>query len=723
MLKCRYKEAMAVCCILITMAQASCGPNGTSDFPESTPSSSNMSDIISSVTSSEPGESGYTAPESTTGTETQTTVPVVTSSPTSSSQVPPVEKAQDFYVSAKNGSDKNAGSRNAPFLTIARAMQNAKPGSTIYIMNGTYHETIKPVSGEANKPVTITAMPGESPVCTPTVPYTGEWKKYKDNIYVADFSNIKNSINTANAQIFVDGEAMVEARYPNMGPYLSQIMDSPRAIAQAGTNENTIVTPDSIPQDIEGATVVVWPGEDGVAGWYAFTSPVASVSGNTVKLTKKLNRPENYIGLNAFSPVAGNPFWITGALSLLDAPGEYYYDSANSKMYLYMPKGDSPSSYSITVRGSSSYAVDAKGGYHIAIKGIRFYGGGIYMKGANNCHVENCSVRFADHQYASDYASRRLESSTMVTGDNNYITKSRFGPTAFNGITLGGNNVRFTDNIVQSSNYCGADFAGVYLLKSTNLEISHNTVKDSGRENIYFITETTFDQCVIRNNYIASHARLNSDCGAVYTWKTNGNGTTRIYNNFVDCGTKTPNGTMGKHFDGLYLDNYCSGFIVDHNIVVGGTVGLRTNLSNADTLYANNTVIGSEYGYGIYGYPSEQAKTNNTRFYNNLFVDVKTDLNYNATENGAAKSYIGKLINGAVPVPFTKSQRVLSSNNFSGISIITNGANQYQPVNGSEAIDGGIKLPGITDGYLGTAPDAGAIEKGGSMFAYGASWK
>ena len=74
---------------------------------------------------------------------------------------------------------------------------------------------------------------------------------------------------------------------------------------------------------------------------------------------------------------------------------------------------------------------------------------------------------------------------------------------------------------------------------------------------------------------------------------------------------------------------------MDHNIVVGGTCGLRTNLSNESTLYANNTVIGSQYGYGIYSYPKDDAKTGKTRFYNNLFVALKgVDINYSGSENG-----------------------------------------------------------------------------------------
>ena len=108
-----------------------------------------------------------------------------------------------------------------------------------------------------------------------------------------------------------------------------------------------------------GAKAVVWPGENGVAGWICYTSRIKSAQGCVLKLEDKLDTPENYIGMNAYSPVKGNPFFLTGALCLLDAPGEYWYDAENKKVYVYMPEGDDPSAHTITMRGSSK-AVQAK---------------------------------------------------------------------------------------------------------------------------------------------------------------------------------------------------------------------------------------------------------------------------------------------------------------------------------------------------------------------------
>lgn len=62
-------------------------------------------------------------------------------------------------------SDTGAGTASAPYCTIARAMAQLQPGTTVYIGNGSYAETIKPaVSGTDSAPVMVTSWPGRQPV-------------------------------------------------------------------------------------------------------------------------------------------------------------------------------------------------------------------------------------------------------------------------------------------------------------------------------------------------------------------------------------------------------------------------------------------------------------------------------------------------------------------------------------------------------------------------------
>ncbi|MFY9913412.1 MAG: PKD domain-containing protein [Nocardioidaceae bacterium] len=84
--------------------------------------------------------------------------------------VPPVTPpATDVYVdkNSSNCSDSASGTASTPFCTIAKGVSRLQPGSTLYIGNGSYAETIKPANnGTASNPIVITAWPGRNPVIT-----------------------------------------------------------------------------------------------------------------------------------------------------------------------------------------------------------------------------------------------------------------------------------------------------------------------------------------------------------------------------------------------------------------------------------------------------------------------------------------------------------------------------------------------------------------------------
>jgi len=72
--------------------------------------------------------------------------------------------ARTFIVDM-NGSDSNAGTLGQPFRSIQHGIDAAKPGDTIYVMNGTYSDPILfRTSGAPGQPITLAAYPGHHPV-------------------------------------------------------------------------------------------------------------------------------------------------------------------------------------------------------------------------------------------------------------------------------------------------------------------------------------------------------------------------------------------------------------------------------------------------------------------------------------------------------------------------------------------------------------------------------
>ncbi|WOH38147.1 right-handed parallel beta-helix repeat-containing protein [Thalassotalea fonticola] len=71
-------------------------------------------------------------------------------------------EADAIYVSPQ-GKAKNSGSKSSPVATMAQAFKLAKAGQTIYLRAGRYHgtEALRNLKGEAGKPITVSAYPGE----------------------------------------------------------------------------------------------------------------------------------------------------------------------------------------------------------------------------------------------------------------------------------------------------------------------------------------------------------------------------------------------------------------------------------------------------------------------------------------------------------------------------------------------------------------------------------
>ena len=83
----------------------------------------------------------------------------------------PAEKVGDIYVSP-TGNDSNAGTKGSPLATLTAAVSKAQPGTTIFMMEGSYDISSRinlTSSGTSDKPITIQAL---------------DWKKV-----VLDFTN------------------------------------------------------------------------------------------------------------------------------------------------------------------------------------------------------------------------------------------------------------------------------------------------------------------------------------------------------------------------------------------------------------------------------------------------------------------------------------------------------------------------------------------------------
>ncbi|MDR2572705.1 MAG: hypothetical protein LBD23_20755 [Oscillospiraceae bacterium] len=613
-----------------------------------------------------------------------------------------------IFVDANNTNDGD-GTKANPFRYLTHAVQAANPSDVILVEDGIYYGAITIPSGTKNMPTIVKAAAGARPVITPTIPFEANWSLHSGNIYVANVGNENHRMDTEFPQLFVDGVSMIEARYPNLpGTDMTTALEQEMLIAQAGTDLNNIVLPEVLPFDITGATVILWPGDGAVTGWQADTSRISSVSGNTARLADPIGAeldPNMHTWENDKHPFPGNPFFLVGALSLLDSPGEYYYDTDANMLYFYAPNGESPETLNLSLKSNERFAVRTSS--YTMLDGFHIYGGGIDA-GGKDITIQNCIVRYADHfnlkigEFAHRYGG---VSGVIVSGMNITVKNCIIGPTAGSGITTGGIGNTITDNFIHDVAYAGQWYAGITAFGlNEGLEISHNSIHNSGRDLIYFFTNSvgdgpddSFAGSAIRNNHLKNPMIFASDGGAIFMGGTDGGGTAEFYYNFVEVGDIRMHGLWEVAIKGIYFeggDNY----IIRNNISVGEGSGMSMNLPHEGIQVYNNTVIGARIGFAMCGHLHYGTEGVGFVLKDNLFVDTKvTDVRYSDIMG------ITKIIDGTFDengsFPFTYLER-------DGMTVSGNGRG---------AVDEQF-LP------VGDTPNVGAVLRGEDMFEYGTTW-
>ncbi|MBU4459237.1 MAG: hypothetical protein KJ579_01610, partial [Verrucomicrobia bacterium] len=149
---------------------------------------------------------------------------------------------------------------------------------------------------------------------------------------------------------------------------------------------------------------------------------------------------------------------------------------------------------------------------------------------------------------------------------------------------------------------------------------------------------------------------------------------------------------------GIYLDNFSSNFIVHHNVI--WACGGNAFHINSDALHHriyNNTITRTGNAFGTYCYAAYVPTMKGTRIVNNLVNESMHPENPAEFVQGELGPELSHNAPGAVD-------------------------RDGYPTRNSAAIDAGVVIEGITDGYKGKAPDLGAYESGGARWVAGADW-
>jgi len=310
--------------------------------------------------------------------------------------------ATDLYVSP-TGDDAANGSQATPFKTLAKAKaavrmlpQSAGDPINVYVRAGTYYLDSTLLftpqdGGTVARPVTYSAYQNEKVILSGGRKITPTWSTYSGSIQVATIGTGYNF-----DMLFLnDDKLLVMARWPNF--------DSTKILQGCGDYTTR---------------VSLWKNPVGgflraihVYGWGSNSFKITGVSGGkpTLQWAGDNNRGP---GVNPTETMVENIF------EELDAPGEWFYDQAAGKLYLYPPAGATLSS-SYVVGATLEELVKVVGTTSQRVMYLTFSGftfththrtlftrpyepllksdwtiaraGAVYMQDAENITVRNCT--------------------------------------------------------------------------------------------------------------------------------------------------------------------------------------------------------------------------------------------------------------------------------------------------------------------------------------------
>ncbi|MGO4755368.1 carbohydrate-binding protein, partial [Streptomyces sp. 2MCAF27] len=229
------------------------------------------------------------------------------------------------YHVATWGTDRADGSAAHPLRTIGRCTELVRPGDTCLIHRGRYRERVAPPSGTKDAPITIAAYGDGAVTVDGTRTVTG-WRDTGDGLVAAE---LDLPLDPSENALFVDGERAMEGRWPNSGP---DPLNPSWAVAERTSTDQHIDDPDLPAGDFTGATVHLWAGSN---PWSQQTGTVTATAtgaldfkGGNYRCTPLCMGDQNY-----------RNYYLVGAKSTLDQPGEWYYDKGAKRLYLVPPKG------------------------------------------------------------------------------------------------------------------------------------------------------------------------------------------------------------------------------------------------------------------------------------------------------------------------------------------------------------------------------------------------
>lgn len=242
-----------------------------------------------------------------------------------------------FYADAKNGDDSNDGkSISSAFARIKRCIDAlTNPGDECLIRSGRYHQSEFQISGKhgtAKQPMLIRGYQNEIPVIDGTIPLTPEagWELGENGIYSA-------KIDQDIWQLFVDGEMMTNARWPD-SLWSDKTIFLNKYWGKSAKNSRRGKMVDNGEQDLAGSGLNA-TGAMAILNIGSFNTFTAIVKSH--RTGQNFFKYDDTFGDICFKPFQ-NQYFLEDKLEFLNKAGEWFYDKNTKTVYVKTLDGKTP---------------------------------------------------------------------------------------------------------------------------------------------------------------------------------------------------------------------------------------------------------------------------------------------------------------------------------------------------------------------------------------------
>lgn len=505
---------------------------------------------------------------------------------------------------APDGDDNADGSVDAPFATVARAVE-AMRGSDekhTHVRGGFYEQRGHTLALDArDSGVEILGYPGETPVISGGFVVTGWTLVDPDRgIWRAALPAELGAVGA----VTIDGAWLDVARTPNRVPGDAQARASWLFVEQSLGPPVEHPWDPSFGQDdaftYRGDDLAAIPGLDqepdawvsiwDKLGWSADILKIASVDVGA--------RAVQLAAASQFGLAPNSRYFVYGVRSGLDAPGEYYVDIATHALLVIPAGGADPNATRVVASaydGPPIVAIDGADGVHIA--GLEFRdqhntgrwgvvtGGGVKIMSGTGDWIE----RNTFHALGVGV--------DVEAGDGHRIERNAVFATACSGIAVFADHTSIAGNDIHDTGLVEQASHGIIVGPGRNV-IAHNHIADIPHYGIIAVGDAA-DGLVIEYNVIERVDLGANDAGAIYL-KNRGNYNPAAreqvrYNAIYGSGGLAVGDDTVFHAPGfsfgLYLDDGQSGTDVYGNLFVGTSAGAVFPHNGTDNHIYNNVLI------------------------------------------------------------------------------------------------------------------------------------